>query len=209
LLSYFSTMVTVLAVLMVLLNGVLGASTFRPARAQAHLRVAYTQTIAPGNGSAAAPKPQQVAQISPVTHQASATPIRPMADSGGRLRSEQPRRPSNKGPSRFASRAINGVRNALPSADKIRSTPQRWATRRSPASNWPQLGSLARSGRTVSRLAAKIKTRARVRRASSRVKFKTSVELAIDDDVDVYARRMSVNAWAAFVAILIAIADDH
>jgi hypothetical protein len=72
LLSYFSTMVTVLAVLMVLLNGVLGASAFHPARAQAHLRVAYTQTIVPGNGAAAAPKLQQVAQISPVTHQASA-----------------------------------------------------------------------------------------------------------------------------------------
>jgi hypothetical protein len=72
LLSYFSTMVTVLAVLMVLLNGVLGASTFHPARAQTHLRVAYTQTIAPGSDAAAAPKAQQVAQISPVTHQASA-----------------------------------------------------------------------------------------------------------------------------------------
>jgi hypothetical protein len=72
LLSYFSTMVTVLAVLMALLNGVLGASTFHPTRAQAHLRVAYTRTIASGNGAAVAPKPQQVAQISPVTHQASA-----------------------------------------------------------------------------------------------------------------------------------------
>jgi hypothetical protein len=27
--------------------------------------------------------------------------------------------------------------------------------------------------------------------------------------VDVHARRMNVNAWAAFVAILVAIADDH
>jgi hypothetical protein len=72
LLSYFSKMVTVLAVLMVLLNGVLGASMFHPARVQAHLRVAYIQTIAPGSDAAAAPKAQQVAQISPVTHRASA-----------------------------------------------------------------------------------------------------------------------------------------
>jgi hypothetical protein len=61
-----------LAVLMVLLNGVLGASMFHPARVQAHLRVAYIQTIAPGSDAAAAPKAQQVAQISPVTHRASA-----------------------------------------------------------------------------------------------------------------------------------------
>jgi hypothetical protein len=88
LLSYFSTMVTVLAVLMVLLNGVLGASAFHPARAQAHLRVAYTQTIVPGNGAAAAPKLQQVAQISPVTHQASAN----SNSANGRQRRPAPQR---------------------------------------------------------------------------------------------------------------------
>jgi hypothetical protein len=88
LLSYFSTMVTVLAVLMVFLNGVLGASTFHPARAQAHLRVAYTQTIAPGRVAAAAPKPQQVAEISPVTHQASAN----FNSSNGRERRPPPQR---------------------------------------------------------------------------------------------------------------------
>jgi uncharacterized membrane protein len=66
LLSYFSTMVTVLTLTMVLLNGVLGASTFH---ARAHPKVASAQIVAHRNEVAAAAKRQQVAQILSVAHQ--------------------------------------------------------------------------------------------------------------------------------------------
>jgi hypothetical protein len=73
LLSYFSTMVTVLTVIMVLLNGALGASTFHHSRAQSHQRAAFAQTAAHRDEVAAAAKRQQVAQMTPpVTHQESA-----------------------------------------------------------------------------------------------------------------------------------------
>jgi hypothetical protein len=62
LLSYFSTMVTVLAALMFFLNSVLGSSAFHQTRVQSYPTFAFNETSAPEREAAVAHKPQQVVQ---------------------------------------------------------------------------------------------------------------------------------------------------